>query len=606
MTVRHHPAANSLVLIFLLKLLLLQQPLPSVDCSREVDERFSKFLFAADPNAKSLVSEYQLHMAPEEDFQEEALEDHEYDHKIGDVSDYESTKHIRPYFLSNKVFNPRVVVFYSPWSGGSIDFKPRFIELAREIKRRRKRMSPGDFDPGAAGGAEEEGDGGRDDDWDVEFHAISCSAHMWVCHNENIKTYPSVKAYRSQSTEGSMLKWFTADFVSVALGIELNEDTEQADGSSSTAAGEGETSSLVTGFGDDEYLDRPNFDILGASLDGHTRTKSDLYDDAALSFIHALRLDIYSSEGVELSKEQKSAFVEWVDLLYWTLPPTWKLHTLIQDLRTNIDMALSNRANLVRFIEQHSDVVLEGRTRWTQSCSHGRDSEGYACGMWALLHICSVGVAERHTAVLGGRERATTAHAALTVRNYVQHFFQYVCGHQCQSDFMAMYDKCGFHHCKRFKQITKKNTKPKEESWKEFALWMHEVHNDVTLRLISAEAALHGRKRLTFEEEEAAIWPSTHSCRLCYDGKGKWNRDNVFNYLRTEYWPGGIHNWRFVVLDKNEYASAPRPKFRVERWTLIRAGMIVAAAFLVADIARQRYLLRTGRYKKFDHHDHYV
>jgi hypothetical protein len=80
----------------------------------------------------------------------------------------------------------------------------------------------------------------------------------------------------------------------------------------------------------------------------------------------------------------------------------------------------------------------------------------------------------------------------------------------------------------------------------------------------------------------------------------------VFNYLRTEYWPGGIHNWRFVVLDKNEYASAPRPKFRVERWTLIRAGMIVVAAFLVADIARQRYLLRTGRYKKFDHHDHYV
>ena len=403
-----------------------------------------------------------------------------------------------------------------------------------------------------------------------------------------------------------MLKWFTADFVSVALGIELNEETEQTDGSSSTTAGEGETSSLVTGFGDDEYMDRPNFDILGASFDGHTRTKSDLYDDAALSFIHALRLDIYSSEGVELSKEQKSAFVEWVDLLYWTLPPTWKLHTLIQDLRTNIDMALSNHANLVRFVEQHSDVVLEGRTRWTQSCSHGRDSEGYACGMWALLHICSVGVAERHTAVLGGRERATTAHAALTVRNYVQHFFQYVCGHQCQSDFMAMYDKCGFHHCKRFKQITKKNTKPKEESWKEFALWLHEVHNDVTLRLISAEAALHGRKRLTFEEEEAAIWPSTHSCRLCYDGKGKWNRDNVFNYLRTEYWPGGIHNWRFVVLDKNEYASAPRPKFRVERWTLIRAGMIVVAAFLVADIARQRYLLRTGRYKKFDHHDHYV
>ena len=577
---------------------LLHHPLPTAHAIREVDERLSKFLFAADPNSKNVVLEYQLHLAPEEDFEEEALEDHAYDHKIGDVSDYESTRHIRPYFLSNKIFNPRVVLFYSPWSGGSIDFKPNFIELAKEIKRRQKKVPLGDLDPPAVGGSGEDEGGG---DGEVEFHAISCSAHTWVCHNDNIKTYPTVKAYRGRSNEGSVLKWFTADVVSVALGIELNEDTETAE----KASGGGETTSLVSAFQDDEYLDRPNLDILGASLDGYKRTKSDLYDDAALSFIHALRLDIYSSEEAELSKEQKSAFVEWVDLLYWTLPPTWKLHTLIQDLRTNIDMALANRANLVRFVELHSDVVLEGRTRWTQSCSHGRESEGYACGMWALLHICSVGVAERHKAVLGSRERATTAHAALAVRNYIQHFFRYVCGHQCQSDFMKMYDTCGFHHCKRFKQITKNNSKSKEESWKEFALWLHEVHNDVTLRLVTAEAALHGRKKLTFEEQEAAIWPSTHACRLCYDDKGRWNRDNVFNYLRTEYWPGGIHNWRFVVLDKNDYEYASSSNFRVEPWTLIRGGMIVVAAFLVADIARQRYLLRTGRYKKFDD-DHYV
>ena len=588
-----------LLLLFLLAHLLLHHHLPTAKAIREVDERLSKFLFAADPNAKNVVLEYQLHLAPEEDFEQEALEDHAYDHKIGDVSDYESTKHIRPYFLSNKIFNPRVVLFYSPWSGGSIDFKPSFIELAKEIKRRQKKVPLGVLNPATGGGPDEDEGGG---DGEVEFHAISCSAHTWVCHNDNIKTYPTVKAYRGRSNEGSALKWFTPDVVSVALGIELNEDTESAE---TTSGGGGETTSLVSAFQDDEYLDRPNLDILGASLDGYKRTKSDLYDDAALSFIHALRLDIYSSEEAELSQEQKSAFVEWVDLLYWTLPPTWKLHTLIQDLRTNIDMALANRANLVRFVELHSDVVLEGRTRWTQSCSHGRESEGYACGMWALLHICSVGVAERHKAVLGSRERATTAHAALTVRNYIQHFFRYVCGHQCQSDFMKMYDSCGFHHCKRFKQITKKNTKPKEESWKEFALWLHEVHNDVTLRLVTAEAALHGRKKLTFEEQEAATWPSTHACRLCYDDKGRWNRDNVFNYLRTEYWPGGIHNWRFVVLDKNDYEYAPSSKFRVEPWTLVRGVMIVVAAFLVADIARQRYLLRTGRYKKFDD-DHYV
>jgi len=595
MTLRH-PAASSLFLFLLAGLILC--PLTTTDAIREVDERLSKFLFAADPNAKNVVLEYQLHLAPEEDFGREAPEDHEYDHKIGDVSDYESTKHIRPYFLSNKVSNPRVVLFYSPWSGGSIDFKSSFVELAKEIKRRQKMGPLRELSPAAVDGSdEEEGNVAGE----VEFHAISCSAHTWVCHNNNIKTYPTVKAYRGRSNEGSVIRGFTADVVSVALGIELKEDAQSSEGIFGTTAGDPETiSHHANAQGNDEYLDRPNLDILGASLDGYKRTKSDLYDDAALSFVHALRSDIYLSEEAELSMEQKSAFVEWVDLLYWTLPPTWKLHTLIQDLRTNIDKALSNRANLLHFVEQHSDVVLEGRTRWTQSCNHGRESEGYACGMWALLHICSVGVAERHTAVLGRRERATTAHAALTVRNYIQHFFRYVCGHQCQSDFMAMYDKCGFHHCKRFKQITKKNTKPRDESWKEFALWLHEVHNDVTLRLATAEAAMHGRRRLTFEEEEAAIWPSAHACRLCSDNKGKWNRDNVFNYLRAEYWPGGIHNWRFVVLDKNDYEYASLSKFKVEPWTIIRGGMIVLAVFLVADIARQRHLLRTGRYKKFD------
>ena len=338
-------------------------------------------------------------------------------------------------------------------------------------------------------------------------------------------------------------------------------------------------------------------DILGASHEGNKHTKSDLYNDAALSFVHALRVDIYPSEEAMLSQEQKSAFMEWVDLLYWTLPPTWKLHTLIQDLRSNINSALTSRAALVRFIELHSDVVLEGRMRWTQTCSHGRDSEGYACGMWALLHISSVGVAERHKAVLGGRERATTAHAALTIRNYIQYFFQHVCGHQCQSDFVAMYDGCGFRHCKRLKQSKEKKTPPPESTWREFALWLFEIHNDVTLRLISAKTASHGHTKLTAEEKEAAMWPPRHDCRTCRDDKGNWNNDQVFEYLKTEYWPAGIHNWRFVVLDKNEYKHEPS---RMGRWAIIRGGMIVVALFLVADIARQRYLLRTGRYKKFD------
>ena len=43
---------------------------------------------------------------------------------------------------------------------------------------------------------------------------------------------------------------------------------------------------------------------------------------------------------------------------------------------------------------------------------------GYACGLWSLLHVLSVGAAERHTAVLGDADRVSVRRAG-TVQLFI-------------------------------------------------------------------------------------------------------------------------------------------------------------------------------------------
>lgn len=78
---------------------------------READDR-SRFLYADDPSA-IIIQEYQLHNAPSEDYSGDEREDAS---KRQPGAEYEEEKHIKPYIL--KANNgPRVVQFYSPWSG---------------------------------------------------------------------------------------------------------------------------------------------------------------------------------------------------------------------------------------------------------------------------------------------------------------------------------------------------------------------------------------------------------------------------------------------------------------------------------------------------------
>lgn len=99
------------------------------------------------------------------------------------VEEYKDTSsekdNTHPSFLYDKNNGPRIVEFYSPSCGHCIDFKPKYIKLAKEI-----------IDLSSI---------------DIPIHAISCSVHSKICKNQKVSGYPTVKLFKSGSNKGQKL-----------------------------------------------------------------------------------------------------------------------------------------------------------------------------------------------------------------------------------------------------------------------------------------------------------------------------------------------------------------------------------------------------------------
>lgn len=474
--------------------------------AREADER-SRFIYADDPSA-TIILEYQLHNAPSRDY---AGDEQKKASREQPGSEYDEERHIKPYFLTPEN-GPRVVQYYSPWCGHCQHFKTKYVALAKEINARLP-----------------------DDQPEINFHAVSCSVYHWICMRNNVKGFPTIVAFRANSAVPELLKEkkMTAESIAKIVGVRLNAPTR-------------DTSTYQTEEGNSDF---PAVDILGASLNGMTRTRDAVYRDAALSFTHALKTEIFYKDddgetAYALDPVQREVFSDWINLLYWALPPTWILHTLINDIRNNIDSVLVSEENLIFMVEKHQDVVNGANNKWTHQCSKSDNRSGYSCGLWSLFHIISIGVVQRHKAVLGGRDQVSTMFVAETMRNYIEQFFH--C-EECKDYFINMFDNCGFKHCKRFKQ---KKRLPSPESWNEFPLWLWEVHNDVNSRITEADLKRAGG--YSTHKLDLAAWPPASECPLCKKESGKWDKDAILDHLKKEYWPRGIQNFRFVVLKRND------------------------------------------------------
>jgi len=392
-------------------------------------------------------------------------------------------------------------------------FKAKYIALAKEINHRLPY-----------------------DDSEINFHAVSCSVYHWVCMQNNVKGFPTFVLFHADSAEPHWLKEeeMTVERIAETFGVQLQAPPEMGNGLDSNREGIDEIAPI---------------DILGASVNGLARTRETLYKDAALSFVHALKTGIFLHEdGGEtrdsLNSVQREVFSDWIDLLSWSLPPSWILHTLINEIRNNIDYVMDSEENLMLTVSKHEALVLGGNMKWSTQCS---EHAGYSCGLWGLLHIISMGVIERHRAVLGARDQVSTQFVARTTRNYIEHFFD--CK-QCKEYFLSMYDTCGFNHCRRFKQSQKV---PSKESWSEFSLWLWEVHNDVNIKLANsvsvAKVASKGEDSGDRRNRNADVfsWPSQGECPACRGKTGKWDKDAVLSHLKRAYWYVPIIDYQHLI-----------------------------------------------------------
>ena len=412
-------------------------------------------------------------------------------------------------------------------------YKPHYIQLARDVQ------------------ATEEGK-------NVQFRAISCTVHKDICKQEGIRGYPTVKLYRAGNSTGSIPgrggKNFKVDEVLSELGIPRR-------GGSGSAAGKPV-----------QKAKEPTAAEIAAK--SHIRTHAELFSDAAVSFNFALHHSIYTLHG-PLDTDAKNALRKWLALLHQTLPPEMKgTHKQIDALQMNFDEIASSENALLKTI----DGVKLDSNAWSLSCTKGDHHKGYTCGLWSMFHIISVGLVEHNLKQEEGDDinRIATMNAANSLRDYISHFFG--C-EECRKNFVGSYDNCDFGRCERL------SNEPGDavEMWREFALWLFEVHNAVNVRLQREKAQREGKPRPTAEDKWQAKWPSAKACPRCWTGEDSWNKDAVYEYLRSEYWPAD------ETSSKNKMnEGAGRGKFlrkrieRMERFALTHEAEFVDASMALA------------------------
>ena len=410
-------------------------------------------------------------------------------HPVEEFIDTEDALTSDPSFVLEVTW-PRIVQFYLPSSKLCQEFKPRFIELARELRHRSKKVV-------------------------IEFHTVSCAVHSQICATWEIEGVPHVLLFRSGMTEGETLirtddNKLEAEYVAETIGISLLEED----------------------FADGRHNVRPDYSVKQNFIRGVEKNKEAILDvshhidDAGKSLVNSLQtiLDI-EKESPTLSYEQLDTFHEWIDLLRWALPPQLKIHNLINDVRQNIDTIVSNTDQFSTIIRSHNQLITK---HWSHSCSHGKIGTGYACGIWKLFHIVSIGVAEQHKSVLGEgvNDRVSTQKAAEIMRNFVEDFF-FIC-EDCKAHFLDLYDNCMYDRCRRLS--TDHSTK-----WNELAMWLWEVHNDVNVRVLKDAMSKDGRIS-TKEDQMNALWPSRSECNSCWKRDGSWDEVKIYNFLHTTYW----------------------------------------------------------------------
>lgn len=472
---------------------------------------------------------------------------------------------------------PRVVQFYHPDSPRCHAWRPAYVALARGLRGRSSRLP-------------------------VEFHAVSCAAHRQVCEDGfRVARVPLLVVLRSGSIEWTEVALPGGDTDGPGDAKAGVEDLAQAlgiplDVATGARPRVGDGGAAARGAGNE----RPG----EASAEAPIPLADQVFYDAKSSFLATLTSSLYSQlpPGSALPPDTTRALGEMLDLIRWAFPPETPLHDLAEELKLEYASVSAGEEGLLRVVRRHAPA---GRgVAWSPRC-RAEASGGYACGLWTLLHVLSVGVAERHASVIGDADRVSVIYAGRVVRSFVARFFAGCPA--CRDLWTELYDAASAND-------------GGGGAWGSLALWTWEVHNEITLhrQRAAGRGYYQPQSRLA---SSSSLWPPKEECPHCWtsltDDTGlvtnmdSYDREEVYRHLKHTYWPGGVQNNRLIVLGRWSKAKRAlsiqrlRARMAARHWgisvllvQLLVAWIIVRTAFPRWSLSVVIGRLRRGRLRR--------
>ncbi len=426
----------------------------------------------------------------------------------------------------------------------------------------------------------------------MEFHAVNCGIYREVCEEGfNIKRVPSLVAFKSGSIdhkrvtlpgfgddgdgvkrsqeEISMDIDVKVEYIAKFLGFTLDPWTKHAHAAFPEAIGHQKSNDGGFKNIDNDLDGVGNKKEKGLRRGKGGQNHEQIYSspseqalqDAAASLFVTLSSSTYSQfpRGSVLPHEMSDALREFIDLLRWAYPPETKVHDLAEELKLEFFGISTSEDTMLKVIGRH--FSLQDSVVWSPRCkSEGgaeKDKGGYACGLWSLLHILTIGVSERHHSVIGDVDRVTVPYAGKVIRAFIEKFF--IGCDSCRKRWLEIYDDtCAKDNHGMEGYATAEILD--NSHWQRLSFCVWEIHNEINARRQNA-SGLGYFHRQSLTTSVSAIWPSQEECPKCWPnslavgGRGtvsmdSFNQDALYHYMKKIYWQGGVHNNRLIVLDR--------------------------------------------------------
>lgn len=422
---------------------------------------------------------------------------------------------------------------------------------------------------------------------EVKVYAVACNLYREICKHYGVEGFPQIRLFKANSTEVvNQVQYWEAHAFDMLLSLGLSQPAQDFGGKMDPIAYDEEL---------EADLNNPK---TVSMIQKHHRTKSEVYNDAYLSFDFSMRNGIFMTNGA-LDNRTAEVFYEWLELLKRSMPVAWKVSPVVTELLKEFETVKKGEHELVKVLDK---FPRPESNKWSLACNHGEKGAGYTCGLWEFFHIMSIGVVEWNLMIYEGDHMIlSTEEASRRLRNFIEKFFG--CN-ECRLNFVNTYDQCGFDRCHRLKEPDDPTAMNTQEEWMELPLWLFETHNAVNLRLMKERAEREGAT-WNHEDEVNSQWPSRKDCPRCWREDGAWDDLYVYKYLRAEYWPDDsitelyrtALNEPLPIFDDDEFSpsSSKMPSFFVQ---LIPIAIVAGVG--VWWFIRKEELRRSGLHKRIE------